>query len=210
MTNVDEYPGLPLFQQPKFLRGVFSILLVSFLMSIFELGFYMFIIEPQTKLAAQSIVGIVEKEAYNQTKQKLRQATPQEMYRWSLLALLLQNSPVESYMATSEVREAELIKDINTYAYLTGAVVLLVLLFLLIYVYDKLSLIQLRTKTETFGDNYKVAIFTAMITVGMLVSFQVLFYFFGNEFLYVGMLGNEELKYHFNNSLRKKLEMKTL
>lgn len=200
----DHIHGLSFFHQPKVLRGIFSIVLVSLLMTLFETVFYKIVVEPQTKRAAQYILYLVEQQTYYTTKNQVNGAS------WFSPNT---HTPMDSYLKTTMIREEDMIDRINMYAYITASFMILFLIFVLVFIHNKLSYIEGTSgipSLHVFDANYKSAVITAIITVVFLASFQVIFYFFGMEFLMVGRNGKEELIFLFNNALRKNLGMNQL
>ena len=206
--DYDWVSGLSLLNQPKLLRGVFSILLVSLLMTVFETGFYIKIIEPQTRAATKGIVRMMQSQAYYQTKNELANQA------WYSPITFMNPDNVDmadAFLETNKEREALLIKRINQYAYITASFMVFILFVALVMVHSRLSYIQKGSHAfESFGANYHAAIMTSFLTVVLLASFQVLFFFFGKQFKFIGTKGNEELHFTFNNFMRKNLDMPIL
>lgn len=207
-ANYDWVSGLSIWSQPKLLRGVFSILLVSLLMTIFETGFYMKIIEPQTRAAVKDIVSMMQSHAYYQTKNELSKQT------WYSPITFMNPENVDmadAFLDTNKERERLLINKINQYAYITASFMVFILFMGLVMIHSRLSYIQKGSHNfEVFGADYYAAIITAVLTVVLLASFQVLFFFFGKQFKFLGTKGTEELRFKFNNFMRKNLDMPIL
>ena len=205
--DYDYDPDLTFFNQPKLLRGLFSILLVSLLMTLFELAFYRIVIDPETTKAVRGILNSMENGFYDLlTKEESRKFVKPETIQMAREVNL-----VDSFLLTSAEREEMLIERVNLYAYLTASFMVFILFGALYYIHAHLLFVRSRRHIlAVFGDNYGAAIITAFMTVILLASFQYLFYLFGAQFRFVGRNGLEELQNTFNNSLRKNLGLDTV
>lgn len=206
-SNYDWVPGLPLMEQPKMLKGFFSIALVSLLMTIFEIVFYKLIVEPQTFDAANRIVELLENQMYyTGSTFPLNSVTSQLVY--SMYAV---DAEIDSYLDTARQREKLLIDKLNMYAYVTASCMILFLMALLVFLHMRLTIIKSeQNDPSTFGVTYWAAIVTSFATVCILGCFQVLFYFFGVEFKFLGSYGTQEIELHFINEVRKKMKKKEI
>lgn len=206
--DYDYDPTLSFFSQPKFLRGMFSIFLVSLMMTVFEIGFYRVIIDPETKKAVRGILDHMEDGFYTIFK---NQSGDETWFSPATLAAGQRLNLLDSFLKTNAEREELLVDRINTYAYITASFMVFLLLTVLYYIHNRLTRIRRsRHMLAVFGDNYGAAIITSFLTVLMLASFQYLFYQFGLEFRFVGRNGMEELQNSFNNALRQNLGMDTV
>lgn len=181
-------------------------MLVSLLMTVFELLFYRLIIEPETTKAVKSILDAMENGIYEAVEPRIESFSG----AWVLPLLPVGDSLniVESFLKTNTIREDEIIQKLNNYAYITGAFMLFLVFGLMYVVHTRLT--RLRTHKhvlQIFGPNYGAAILTSLLTVFLLASFQYIFYLFGRQFKFVGLAGIEELRHSFNNMLRKEFGM---
>lgn len=216
----DQVPGLAFFHQPKVLRGLYSIVLVSLLMSVFETLFYKFIIEPSTTSAAESIHKSLDKAAYDAARSAIGRgdsalasiagATKQAADRLAETGMPLEQQAdldlLNSYLTTAAQRERVLLERLNLYAYITGSFVVFFLAAFLGAIHNRLYDIRDRPGVgAVFGPDFRSAILTALLTVLCLGAFQIVFYIYGLKFNFVGTAGLEEVVHLFNNSLRAKL-----
>lgn len=198
----DYDPELTFMNQPKLLRGLYSILLVSLLMTLFELAFYRIVIDPETTKAVRGILNSMENGFYD----ILTKEESSKFVKPETIQMAREVNLVDSFLLTSAEREEKLIERVNLYAYLTASFMVFILMGALYYVHSHLLFVRSRRHVLTvFGDNYGAAIVTALLTVILLASFQYLFYLFGAQFRFVGRNGLEELQNTFNNALRTNL-----
>ena len=96
-----------------------------------------------------------------------------------------------SPLKTLAKRENEYIKKNNTTVLFLGGTIVLILILIVIILHNSIS------NHEQFNlSSRKQTVFIAIFTVLLLISFQIIFYFFGIKYKYIGMNGVEEL-YHF-------------
>ncbi len=203
-SNYDYDPDLPFFKQPKVLRGLYAIVLVSTLMTIFEMAFYRTVIDPETKDAAGVLVLAVKKKAYVMGRD-MRASLPLGGAGVGSGVFLGGDFDLfDSYVETTRAREKEMVEKNNLYAYLTASFMLVILAVVLFVLHVRMREVDAgRHKLSVFGPNYAAAVKTSFLTVLLLASFQILFYFFGRQFKFVGTMGTEELVFAFNNYVRK-------
>jgi hypothetical protein len=182
----------------KFTKGLFSILLISTLMTIFELIFYIVLVGPTVKEAVRSLLN-------NFSKKNL---TPE----------------LEGLFDTFIYREYTIVSEISIGSYIIIVVEILFLFAFLAYLYMRiqretrktyyirylnkiahLKSYETRDKKEFRFipvDIYPVLV-TVIITVTILMSFQIVFFYFGRNFYYTGRLGLEEVEAKLIENLRK-------
>lgn len=201
------------FSQPKLLRGLYSILLVSFLMTIFEIVFYKVIVDPQTQLAVEDLLSDIHWGTRRAVAKTVRENKANGTTWESPISILEADrlDLVSPFLLTSAKREEKLIAKNNLYAYVTASFMIFFLLAALFYIHTRLVYVEGHKHVmQVFGENFGAAVLTSFITVGFLASFQILFYFFGTNFKFVGSMGNAELQNTFNNMLRRNLGMEEL
>lgn len=209
-TDHDFDDAQSFFYQPKLLRGVYSILLVSFLMSIFEIVFFRFVVQVQTTAAVTDLTRSMQ----NNVGKILYASKPQMTPAQSSFIEYIKNhrdNPASAILTATRQREQYLIDKNNLYAYLIGTAAIFGVLFFMYLVHSRLERVLNRKHSLIiFGTEYGAAILTAFLTVGCLASFQYLFYLFGTQFKYMGSSGMDELEHFFNNSVRKNLGLQEI
>ena len=147
--------------------GFFSIILIAMLMTVFELIFYIYIVNPNVTF----FIG------------QLLENQPQEPVedRLENLIIVLKN------------RERALINEINIGAYIIIVVEIVFMLTLLAFVYMKILI-------NRPGFNIyllKGTVISSLSTIFILISFQVMFFYFGLNYYYMGRFGINEIKKRF-------------
>lgn len=192
-------PGLPLYKQPRFLRGVFSILLISIIMSTFELVFFYAIAKPLAeKQLDKYLDGVLL-----QPEIGLPYTTPDGVPGTNILYQAALERIAEEERAAMDRNNA-----------LRGAAfsVFVLFLVLLLFLVDR-KLHQEAAKVHyvrIFGGEVNVSIATAIFAALLLVTFQVNFFIFGQEFNYIGSEGPDEFLLVLLNSLRKATGMEPI
>ena len=175
--------------KPEFLTGVFSIILTAMILTVFEIGMFVWVIAPSVRDEMNSnIRGISKKVAtqINTHNHALQSKDPVIDVSVSQTARLLFNTLNGATLKTMSTREKKLTDQINTYAIGTGVAVVVVLCVLLVWLYRHLR------EVDSNAD-FQTATHTAFLTVALLIGFQVLFYFFGKKYKYPGSKGSDEL-----------------
>lgn len=180
-------PNLTFWQQPRLIRGIFGILLISTCMAIFEVIFFGAVVVPVTNEQLESL--------------NLRELPSTPPPPGS------PQSAVNSFMGATEASERRLVDKNNRHAFASMGVFIFVLFMVLFILYNHLRSIGLEKKhvVEIFGVQMRVTVATSVFTVCLLVLFQIFFFFFGLDFKYLG--GQEEILHDFNNALREEARM---
>jgi len=189
-------------------RGIFSIILVATILTVFELGMFYKIISPEVSMqidngindignALHSQAGDINmklsNEVINGSNSVLSNLEKQTGIKASdKIIASIQNdirnaikSGISNVLDTFNEREILLTKKINTYTKITG-VIIIVFLSLLMY-----SLYYiLKQRGETLGSCTWLISF---ITIFFILGFQYAFFRFGKSFKYIGSYGQEEL-----------------
>jgi hypothetical protein len=180
------------------LRGIFCVLFVATLLTVYELGMFFYIVTP--KVREQVDGGI--REVSETINEKLEQSIPKSEEQiknddgtritYQYLMTPLKDS-LDASLETIKEREKRLTDKINNYTQVTG-VVLLVILGLTLYWIK----ITLNNRGETIGwCTWKIA----MMTIALILIFQYSFYIYGLEYQYVGRIGKAELIYYLADKL---------
>jgi hypothetical protein len=108
-------------------------------------------------------------------------------------------------------REMKLINEINLGSYIIITVEILLFLAIILYIYTKINLYiniykigKIGNITQTMYRNNEpdinylyISILSAVFTVILLILFQIIFYFYGISFRYLGYYGPEEIIVQF-------------
>jgi hypothetical protein len=176
-------------------KGLFTIVLTATVLTIFEILFFYNIVAPGVEHEMDANIKKVSKQIArdinerNQEIQKQNRATDVIVAQGTKLVF---NDINKGVLQTMAEREQILIDDINNYTMYTGAIIVLILSIILYVLWTGVKQTDLDLSS---GENADMtdATLTALLTVGALISFQVLFYFYGRRYKYPGTEGNEEL-----------------
>jgi len=177
---------------PDGLRGMFNILLTATILTIFEIVFFYKIVVPGVNNSMNN--GIENATQYfadniNQYINDLKKSTTdnQNIIISEILTTIKNKENI--FFKTFSSREYLLTNKINYYTKLTGGIIIMILVSLLFVIYYNL-------KRKTNGATQLTpAIITSLITVFLLISFQIMFYFFSLNYNYPGSEGSNELLY---------------
>jgi len=170
-------------QKVRLYKGLFSVTLIAVIMTIFELIFYIYIINPN--------IDFFIKELLQSQKQGVV------------------DTRLDHLLSVLKMREKTLINDVTFGSYMTIVVEIFFMLSFLAYIYMKiLSIIELPdTSSETSGittfrqlakdPNIKDIVVSSLSVIFILISFQTMFFYFGLNYYYIGRFGVEEIKVIF-------------
>lgn len=160
-------PLLSFWEQPRLLRGVFGIIIVSTLVSIFEIGFTRLIVLPETEAAIGKFLDTVDLGF------TLSPSNPA--------------SVLDSFLEASAASEGKLIKDYNDALFVINACFVAAVAFIGFLVYQKLATIEKYRKhvVQIFGVPFGVTFATSLLSILGLCAFQVNFFLFATKFQYV-------------------------
>lgn len=145
----------------RFYKGLFSIVLIATLMTIFELFFYIFIVNPNVIFFVNQLI---ETQPQKEVDERL-----------------------ENLLIVLKEREYNLINEINIGAYIVIIIEIVLMLSFLSFIYMKLL-----NKHEEF--QMRDVYYSSFATIFILISFQIMFFYFGKEFYYIGRFGTNEIK----------------
>lgn len=149
----------------RLLKGIFTILLIATIVTIFELLFYLFVVEPIVKTQINQLISAL-------TVHKL-------------------DNKIEKFLDIIIERENALISSINTGSYIIIIVEILLLSSTLFYIY---LLIQRLCRKIDIKVDITETIINSSITILILIAYQVQYFYFGQKFLYPGVFGLEEIQ----------------
>lgn len=190
------------------LRGIFSIILVATILTVFELGMFYKVITPEVAGQVDSGIRDIGRalndtfgDINNKVEGELKKST--QMFSTTVEKTLgvkpdtkvvnvvqetLKNAvknSVSSVLDTFKEREALLTGKINMYTKVTGAIMLMILGLLMYLIY-----FTLKTRGEKLGTCTWII---SGITVALILMFQYAFFRFGKQYKYIGSYGKEEL-----------------
>jgi hypothetical protein len=188
----------------KGMKGVFTIVLTATILTIFELVFFYNIIVPTVedemdtnikRVGAQIAANLNETTKAYQMQSPISDVLATRAMRYTF------NETNAGILDTTAAREKILIDEINRYTIYTGVIIMLVLAIVLYIIWRKI--VSTVEKGENEGENANMldATLSAVITVGVLIGFQILFYFYGKKYRYPGTAGNEELMWVIIDSI---------
>ena len=205
-------------------KGIFSILLIATILTIYEITFFYKIITPEinnlmnnnlddiskhlysgiNNIKVEKNKGIIENEEIQKREDNNRTITKifNTLKKYNInnnnildfskkkITGLFFNDKLKATLNTFSNREKILTKHINKYTFISGLLLLTLLIILMILLWKNIK----NSKIEiNENKNMSGSIKTAFFTVFLLIAFQILFYFFGKVYYFPGNLGNEEL-----------------
>lgn len=199
-------------------KGIFSILLIATILTIFEIVFFYKIIAPSINDTMNSNLEDVSKQLYANIKNLKYEKKKENKEEISKILDTLNNrnniniiegefkslafnDKIKAILNTFSDREKNLTNHINKYTMLSGLLLLTILIVLMVLIWKNIKTNKIDINENT---NMSTSIKTALFTVSMLISFQILFFFFGKKYYYPGSLGDEEL----TTILLKKINIK--
>lgn len=187
----------------KFLRGLFSIILIATLMTVFELVFYVYIVAPTADGAVRTMLS------------NFKRPIPDNPI----------NTEVDNLFTVMIKRDKKTLSEINKSSYIIIGMEIVAMFLFLSYLYIKIinvesennrtlpSITSLRLITnydillkDSYISSIKPSIFTAFLTVLLLIPFQLLFFFFGQDYGYIGQNGLAEVENLVIQELKNNLE----
>jgi hypothetical protein len=180
------------------LRGLFSVIAVATILTVYELGMFFYIVTPKVKkqvdqgIEQLSIVAgdIVRKSINQNTATTQIDPNTKALINYSMIPF---RDGIDTGLETLRDREEVLTDKINNYTRITG-VFLLVVLFMIMYGIK----VILNSRGESIGAcTWKII----LVTIVLILSFQYSFYWYGQEYRYLGRDGNEELLYYLSEKL---------
>lgn len=178
-------------------KGIFTILLTATILTIFEMVFFYQIVVPTVEHEMDSNIESISRKIaanINEKNEAVQKKNVLADIAVSQSTSVVFNDISGGVLKTFAKREKELIDDINRYTIYTGVVLLVTMAILLYFIFYSIRTdVRLDLDDTIDDDNMAEAALTALFTVGVLIAFQILFYFFGRQYKYPGTLGSEEL-----------------
>lgn len=147
----------------KIIKGVCSVILIAFIITIFELLFYIYIVNPNIILSVNKLL--------NQLNQKQI------------------DDRLEAILIILKEREKLLIDNNNFTTYIVIITEIFGISLILYMLYMKLK----------NKKSIKEIIINSFITLTILISFQILFYYLGLNFKYMSKSGIKEIEKRFSD-----------
>lgn len=179
------------------LRGLFSVIAVATVLTVYELGMFFYVVTPKVKQQVDEGIDEISTVAADIVKQSVNQNTITQVDPTSKALISYSLIPfrdgVDTGLETLRDREGVLTDKINNYTRITG-VFLLAVLFIIMYAIK----VVLNNRGETIGTcTWKIS----LVTILLIMTFQYSFYWYGQEYYYLGRAGNEELLYYLSEKL---------
>jgi hypothetical protein len=180
------------------LRRLFSVIAVATILTVYELGMFFYVVTPKIKLQVDQGIDEISTVAGDIVKQSIDQnvATTQidpntkALFNDSMIPF---RDGIDTGLETLRDREEVLTNKINNYTRLTG-LFLIAVLFIIMYGIK----VILNSRGESIGAcTWKII----LVTIILILSFQYSFYWYGQEYRYLGRDGNEELLYYLSKKL---------
>ncbi|VBB18001.1 hypothetical protein YASMINEVIRUS_464 [Yasminevirus sp. GU-2018] len=179
-------------------KGLFTIVLTATVLTIFEILFFYNIVVPSVEDEMNANIKKVSKQIAHDINERNKNIQKQTRVTDVVVAQgtkLVFNDTNKGILQTMAEREKILTDDINNYTMYTGVVIVLLLATILYFLWTSVKSAEISADS---GDNTDMtdmtdATMTALFTVGVLIAFQILFYFYGRHYKYPGTSGNEEL-----------------
>mgnify|MGYP001211423481 CR=1 FL=1 len=163
------------------MKAIYTILIIATILTVFEIVFFYYVVSPGVIYTMEQQIGNIGKTYANTINTKAKELQEKGILLNAGIPFAVDNvfnDDIENIFTTLSNRENILIKKINNYTKYTGLLIILSLLTVLYLVYSNL-IKQGGDDIDLSTENY-----TAVFTVFCLISFQIMFYFFGQEFRY--------------------------
>lgn len=156
-----------LFDNPVFLKGLFVIFFVAFLLTIFELIFFIYLIEPVESYYIKTFLKSIGKQNFrNDFRNEIRTET------------------TIKYLKILNERELILNNTINSNSILVIILMIVFLFIFLLYLFYRLKYIVKNMYESSQNYNILPSIISGFLTLGIIGLFQVLVFNFGLAFKY--------------------------
>jgi len=180
-------------------RGCFCIILVATILTIFEIAFFYLVVVPNINFQFNNGISTISKSIANKVNLlKLKYIKDHKLYSYvlGLVNSKIDTVPLKSYLHTLNEREKIIINKNNRYVAFTGLAIITVLILLLIKIKNNIykNTEYIKKNEDERKGVLTSPIWTAVFTVIILISFQIRFYFFSQEYKFLGTgIDNEHL-----------------
>ena len=166
----------------RFILGIFGLLFISDIMTIFELVFYINIVEP---VINNNINGLLNSLTNN-------------------IKLNNHIKNLDNIMNVFILREEELIYKINFGSYLVIIFEIIIITCILCYIYLYIKSMSKNFKLE---EHFKPVIISSLFVIFVLIFFQILFFNFSLRYEYIGKYGLDEIKAKIIKKIQSNYEL---
>ena len=205
LNSSDEQLEPGLLNSVKFQKGLFIIIFVAQLLSLFEIAFFLFLVEPQEKT---QIINFIENlgslinggSSSSSSSSSSYSKNYNSEYEYILHRLNISsiktnnNNLLYNSLVVLNLREDELNDQINNYAIFLMVLIIIILLIFLIVLFIRLRNLRrtiLPTDTDInrntdIDDEIKAGFLTGLLTIVIIGLIQYNMYQFGLRFQYPG------------------------
>lgn len=191
------------FNNENGLVGLISILMTATILTIFEIYFFYTVIAPDIERTMNKylnkmstmIADKLHESIDNLTKTGSPMSRAERLYQdrltKSYIRSVISNSEaILNTFKTFNLREEKIIDKINTYTVITGGAIILFLVMLMVTLIWQLN--GVAQSNSVWGHLFS-AFASTLMTVTVLIVFQLYFYLFGQDYNFPGSYGTEEL-----------------
>lgn len=189
------------------LKYAFSVILVATLLTIYEVSLFYLVVSPGITSNINSSIDNVSQYIKSSWKKYINDNvinldsnlystySVYSVYKPRIFEKIetVTKSVIDTtgdVLDTLNEREESLIDKINNYTIFTS-------IFLILFLLVLLWIIKAKLKNNLDFCTWN----TSIITIILILSFQILFYYYGKNYKYIGTEGNEEMMYYLINAL---------
>ena len=183
------------FDKNTFYTGILSIMITVFILTIFEIGMFYKIITQNVKDSVDNSLDNISKKLSDSINNQT--SDPNSAFA---ISSIFNEPKTEAFLYTNMKREKDLTNQINNYTLITAVSICLIVGIIIVLIRqtikknNNLEYNDKPNKARLLIDkSFKTANYNAGVTVLLVISFQIYFYFFGQKYLYPGAMGDEEL-----------------
>ena len=182
-------------------KGIFTIILISLIVTIFEMFMFYFVIVPDTVDDFEvhiKKVGDYVATRINKQNDMIQKKSLVDDVVISQATKVVFNEMTQDILNTMTSREQILTNKINVYTIYTSVIMVLIMAVILYLLWESIkndpTLINGPISSHTNKNSDMTdSILTSILSVGILISFQILFYFYSRRYKYPGDEGDDEL-----------------
>lgn len=186
-------------------KGIFSIILIAIVLTIIEISVFYFVVVPSIENEINTGVDLIsDKIAYKINTTVVDPKAEDKTQITSSLKLRgsVFNDINENVLETISGRERKLTDQINNYTKLISALLMLCLIGLLIIVW-----VNIMNDERSENIDMTNTFLSTGIALVILIVFQILFYYFGTKYRFIGSMGDEEILYEIIKDVDANVEM---
>lgn len=189
-------------------KGMFAILLTATILTIFEIVLFYIIIIPDVVAQVDHNIKKIGENVSNDINEKNKAIKKKSAYHdvaVTEVTSLVFNEKNSQVLKTLSDREKNLTEHINLYTKLTGGLMLVALSIILFVTWNSIKndvRVDKMSLDPDLNDSMFDPVLTAVITVSLLIAFQILFYFYGKQYKYPGSFGKDELIFEIIDEIK--------